>query len=53
MISLKIKKKLIDDLSKLLFDSQKRVQEFAHALLITQSKGKSGKEMKKYSYPIS
>ena len=49
MISLKIKKKLIDDLKNLPFDSQKKVQEFAHALLITQTRGKSGKEMVKFS----
>lgn len=49
MISLEIKKKLIEDLSNLPFDSQKKVQEFAHALLITQSRGKSGKEMIKFS----
>ena len=49
MISLEIKKKLIEDLNNLPFDSQKKVQEFAHALLITQSRGKSGKEMIKFS----
>ncbi len=36
---------MIEDLNSLSFDSQKKVQEFAHALLITQSRGKSGKEM--------
>ncbi len=49
MISLDIKKKLIDDLNNLTFDSQKKVQEFAHALLVTQTRGQSGKEMLKFS----
>jgi len=49
MVNLEIKKKLIEDLNNLSFDSQKKVQEFAHALLITQSRGKSGKEMIKFS----
>jgi len=49
MINLEIKKKLIEDLKNLPFDSQKKVQEFAHALLITQSRGKAGKEMVRFS----
>jgi hypothetical protein len=49
MINLEIKKKLIEDLKNLPFDSQKKVQEFAHALLITQSRGKSGKDMARFS----
>lgn len=53
MISLEIKKKLIEDLNNLPFDSQKKVQEFAHALLLTQSRGKSGKEMMKFSGTFS
>ena len=53
MISMEIKKKLIEDLKKMPFDSQKKVQEFAHALLITQSKGRSGKEMMKFSGTLS
>jgi hypothetical protein len=49
MVNPEIKKKLIEDLKNLPFDSQKKVQEFAHALLITQHRGKSGKEMIKFS----
>ena len=49
MLNIKIKKKLIEDLNNLPFDSQKKVQEFAHALLITQNTGKSGKDMIKFS----
>ena len=49
MVNTEIKKKLIEDLNNLSFDSQKKVQEFAHALLITQHRGKSGKEMIKFS----
>ncbi len=53
MISLEIKKKLIEDLNNLPFDSQKKVQEFAHALLITQSIGKSGRDMARFSGVLS
>jgi hypothetical protein len=49
VVNTEIKKKLIEDLNNLPFDSQKKVQEFAHALLITQHRGKSGKEMIKFS----
>jgi hypothetical protein len=49
MINAEIKKKLIDDLNSLPFDSQKKVQEFAHALLVTRTMGKSGKDMVKFS----
>ncbi len=53
MVNPEIKKKIIEDLNNLPFDSQKKVQEFAHALLITQSRGKSGKEMMKLSGTLS
>jgi len=49
MINTEIKKRLIEDLKDLPFDSQKKVQEFAHALLITHNKGRSGKNMVKFS----
>lgn len=49
MLNLEIKKKLLEDLKRLTFDSQKKVQEFAHALLITQNKGKAGKELASFA----
>ena len=47
MISPEIKKKILDDLSKLPVEKQRRVQEFTHALLISQPKAKSGKDILK------
>ena len=47
MISPEIKKKILDDLNKLSVEKQRRVQEFTHALLISQPKSKSGKDILK------
>jgi hypothetical protein len=49
MISPEIKKKLIEDLNELPYELQKKVQNFAHALLITQTQGSEGKEIVKFS----
>ena len=49
MIHSEIKKMIIDDLKNLSFEMQKRVQEFTHALLVSQSKGTPGKELVKFS----
>ncbi len=49
MINLEIKKLLIEYLNHLPIESQKKVRNFAHALVISQSKGTSGKDLLKFS----
>jgi hypothetical protein len=49
MISPGIKKKLLKDLDKLPIDMQKKVQDFAHTLLVSQPKGVPGKDLLKFS----
>ena len=49
MVNPGIKKQILDDLKHLPFELQKRVQEFTHALQISQPKGTSGKDILKFS----
>ena len=53
MLSPEIKKKILDDLNKLPVDKQKQVQEFTHALLISQPESKTGKDILKLASSIS
>ena len=49
MKNIDLKKQIIDDLKKMPFELQKKVQEFTHALLISQPQGSTGKDLLKFS----
>jgi hypothetical protein len=49
MKTAEIKKQIIKDLGGLPVELQKRVQEFTHALLVTQPKGTPGKDLLRFS----
>ena len=49
MIKPDIKKKLMEDMNKLSDDQQQKVQDFAHALLISRPGGTSGKDLVKFA----
>lgn len=52
-MSLSIKEEIIEQLDKLPIGMQKRVLDFAQALVISMPKGKSGKDLMKFVGTIS
>ena len=49
MKKIDLKKQINDDLKKMPVELQKRVQEFTHALLVSQPQGSSGKNLAKFA----
>ncbi|MFH0975655.1 MAG: hypothetical protein V1874_07710 [Spirochaetota bacterium] len=49
MINSEIQKEIINDLSNLPIELQKKVKEFTHTLLLTKSKGIPGRDILKFS----
>jgi len=53
MAGTQIRDSIINDLDKLPFDLQKKVQDFVHALIITLPKGVPGKSLLKFTGKLS
>lgn len=52
MLNTAVKKEIIDQIGQLDYEQQKRVLDFAHALIVTSPKGVSGKTLLSFAGSI-